>query len=137
PHDVLERNGDPVQCAAIVARADLALCDCGILHRLIGGDSDERMQAPIERLDAGEAFTRKADRRKLTGADALRDFGEGAIVQRRGDAGFRHYCSICTFASTMIFANCFDLARTNSRNCSGVLVDGSNPRSLSLALSSA
>ena len=58
---VLERDGDAVQRAAIVARCDLffgLLCLC---DREFGGHRDEGVQRGIQAVDAGEAFAREFD----------------------------------------------------------------------------
>src|SRR5690606_27695734 len=79
--NVLERERDAVQGAAVVAARDLALGPLRLRARELGSHGDERVELRLEGLDALEAGRRELDRGELAGADEAGGLGDGEAAE--------------------------------------------------------
>ncbi len=96
-HEILERDRQAVQRAAVVAA--LALLICRACHRqgVVAIDIDERVQLAVERIDARQAAGDDVLRRGFAGIEAAGEFGQravrgigGHVVDRKVDSVAEH-----------------------------------------------
>ena len=82
--EVLEREGDAVHRAPVVALQHLRLGGARLRHGLVGHKGHERMQAVIGRFDAVQAGAKELDRRQLPGTHQLPGLAHGQKVELIG-----------------------------------------------------